>query len=79
MHSNRTSILRIDPALITLLGFGANNKKIMCYATLNMTKDLSTSNAVLVRETETRGLRSCTSVDDEDDVADLKAVKILEQ
>jgi hypothetical protein len=26
-----------------------------------------------------RGLRSCTSIDDEDDVADLKVVKILEQ
>jgi hypothetical protein len=25
----------IDPALVPLLGFGANNKKIMCYATLN--------------------------------------------
>jgi hypothetical protein len=33
MRSNRTSILRIDPALIPLLGFGADNKKIMCYAT----------------------------------------------
>jgi hypothetical protein len=29
MHSNRTSILRIDPALIPLLGFDANNKKII--------------------------------------------------
>jgi hypothetical protein len=28
MHSNRTSILHIDPALIALLGFGANNKKL---------------------------------------------------
>jgi hypothetical protein len=36
MHSNHTSILDIDPALIPLLGFGANNKKIMCYATPNM-------------------------------------------
>jgi hypothetical protein len=33
MRSNRTSILRIDPALIPLLGFGEDNKKIMCYAT----------------------------------------------
>jgi hypothetical protein len=32
MHSNRTSILRIDLALIPLLGFGADNKKIMCCA-----------------------------------------------
>jgi hypothetical protein len=31
MHSNRTSILRIDPALIPLLGFGANNKEnVLC-------------------------------------------------
>jgi hypothetical protein len=29
MCSNRTSILRIDLALIPLLGFGADNKKIM--------------------------------------------------
>jgi hypothetical protein len=48
MRSNRTSILCIDPALIPLLGFGANNKKIMCYATLNMPKDLYISNAVMV-------------------------------
>jgi hypothetical protein len=34
MHSNSTSIIRIDPALIPLLGFGADNKKFMCYATL---------------------------------------------
>jgi hypothetical protein len=33
MRSNRTSILRIDLALIPLLGFGADNKKFMCYAT----------------------------------------------
>jgi hypothetical protein len=32
MHSNRTSILRIA-ALIPLLGFGADNKKFMFYAT----------------------------------------------
>jgi hypothetical protein len=31
MRSNRTSILHIDPALIPLLGFGADNKKL--YAT----------------------------------------------
>jgi hypothetical protein len=29
MCSNRTSILRIDPALIPLLGFGANNKNLL--------------------------------------------------
>jgi hypothetical protein len=48
-------------------------------------KDLSISNVVMVevqRRTlvdRTRGLRSRTSVDDEDDVADLKVMKILEQ
>jgi hypothetical protein len=31
-----------------MLGFGANNKKIMCYATPNMPKDLSISNVVTV-------------------------------
>jgi hypothetical protein len=30
MCSNHTSILCIDPALIPLLGFGANNKKHYC-------------------------------------------------
>jgi hypothetical protein len=34
MHSKRTTILRIDPAVIPLLGFGADNKKFMCYAIL---------------------------------------------
>jgi hypothetical protein len=29
MRSNRTSILRIDPALIPLLGFGANNRNLL--------------------------------------------------
>jgi hypothetical protein len=29
MRSNRTNILRIDPALIPLLGFGANNKSLL--------------------------------------------------
>jgi hypothetical protein len=29
MRSNRTSILCIDPALIPLLGFGANNKNVL--------------------------------------------------
>jgi hypothetical protein len=38
MCSNRKSILRIDPALKPLLGFGANNKKIMCYATPNFSR-----------------------------------------
>jgi hypothetical protein len=33
MRSNRTSILRIDPTLIALLGFSADNKKIVCYTT----------------------------------------------
>jgi hypothetical protein len=57
MRSNRTSILRIDPALIPLLGLGANNKKITGYATPNMPKDLSISNAVTV------GVRTRTLVD----------------
>jgi hypothetical protein len=35
-------------SLHTLLGFGANNKKIIAYATLNMPKDLSISNVVTV-------------------------------
>jgi hypothetical protein len=48
MHSNRASILRIDLALIPLLGFGANNNKIIGYSTLNMPKDLSIRNAVIV-------------------------------
>jgi hypothetical protein len=48
MRSNRTSILRIDPALIPLLGFSANNKIIICYTTPNMTKDLSINNVVMV-------------------------------
>jgi hypothetical protein len=31
MRSNRTSILRIDPALIPLLGFGVDQKKdVLC-------------------------------------------------
>jgi hypothetical protein len=38
---------------ISLLGFGADNKKIMCYATLNMPKDLSTSNVVTVGVSDT--------------------------
>jgi hypothetical protein len=48
-------------------------------------KDLSLSNVVTVevlRRTlvdRTRGLRSHSSIGDEDDVADLKVVKILEQ
>jgi hypothetical protein len=29
IRSNCTSILRIDPALIPLLGFGANNKNLL--------------------------------------------------
>jgi hypothetical protein len=33
MHSNRTSILRIYLTLIPLLGFGADNKNLMSYAT----------------------------------------------
>jgi hypothetical protein len=60
------------------LGFGANNKKIIGYATPNLPKDLYISNVVTV-EVWTRtlidrtwGLRSRTSVDDEDDEADLK-------
>jgi hypothetical protein len=57
MRSNRTSILCIDPAMIPLLGFGANNKKIMCYATLNMPKDLFISNDVIL------GVRTRTLVD----------------
>jgi hypothetical protein len=31
-----------------LLGFGADNKKIMCYATPNMPKDLSISNVITI-------------------------------
>jgi hypothetical protein len=31
-----------------LLGFGADNKKIMCYTTPNMPKDLSSSKTVTV-------------------------------
>jgi hypothetical protein len=47
MCSNRTSILRTDPALIPLLGLDANNKKfILCNP--KFPKDLSTSNAVTV-------------------------------
>jgi hypothetical protein len=57
MRSNRTSILCIDPALIPLLGFGVNTKKNMCYATVNMPKDLSISNAAMV------GVRTHTLVD----------------
>jgi hypothetical protein len=43
--------------MLHLLGFGGNNKKIMCYTTPNMRKDLSISNAVTV------GVRTCTIVD----------------
>jgi hypothetical protein len=48
IRSNRTSIQRIDPALIPLLDFSANNKTFMCYTTPNMPKDLSISNDVMV-------------------------------
>jgi hypothetical protein len=60
-----------------LLGFSANNK-IYWLHNLELPKDLSTSNAVMVevrRHTlvdRMQGLRSHTSVGDEDDVADLK-------
>jgi hypothetical protein len=40
MCSNRTSILRIDQALIPLLGFDANNKKIITYVTLNCPRSI---------------------------------------
>jgi hypothetical protein len=60
-----------------LLGFGENNKKFMCYATPNIPKDLSISNAVTV------GVWTRTLIDRnvgitlshkhwQDDVADLK-------
>jgi hypothetical protein len=40
-----------------LLGFDANNKKIICYATPNMFNDLSISNVVTV------GVWICTLID----------------
>jgi hypothetical protein len=55
MRSNRTNILRIDLTMIPLLGFGANNKKIMCYATL-ISQYLSISNAVTIKEFQTHTL-----------------------
>jgi hypothetical protein len=61
-----------------VLGFGANNKKIIGYATPNLPKDLSISNDVTVGVQtctlvdQTRALCSRTSIDDEDDEADLK-------
>jgi hypothetical protein len=57
MHSNRTSILLIDPALVPLLGFDANNK-ILFLRNHELPKDLSISNAVIVnRSSETYPLR----------------------
>jgi hypothetical protein len=68
-----------------LMGFGANNKKL-CATQPRLPKDLSISNVVTVRsfghvasKTETRGLRSCTSVAVKDVIADLKVAKNLAQ
>jgi hypothetical protein len=47
MCSNRTCILRIDQALIALLGFGANNKNLFATQPRNA-QDLSISNAVTI-------------------------------
>jgi hypothetical protein len=47
MRSNHTSILRIDSALIPLLGFDANNKNLFLHNP-KFPKDLSTSNVVTV-------------------------------
>jgi hypothetical protein len=47
MHSNHTSILHIDPALIPLLGFDTNNKNLFLRYPVLPT-DLSTSDVVTV-------------------------------
>jgi hypothetical protein len=47
MCSNRTSIIRIDQALIPLLGFDAKNKKIIAIRNLNA-QDLSISNTITI-------------------------------
>jgi hypothetical protein len=47
MRSNRTSILRIDPALIPLLGIDENNN-FLFQRNPELPKDLSTSNAIMV-------------------------------
>jgi hypothetical protein len=47
MRSNHASILRIDLALIPLLGFDANNKNVFLHNP-KLPKDLSTSNVVTV-------------------------------
>jgi hypothetical protein len=62
MYSNCISILRIDPALIPLLGFDANNKKIIL-RNPELPKDLSNSNAVMVnRSSETYPRRPNTGI-----------------
>jgi hypothetical protein len=79
MCSNRTSILHIDKALIPLLGIDAKNKKL-AMRNLNA-QDISISNVVTINFDSViypcrlnTWICSRTTVDDEDDVADLKVL-----